>query len=75
MMTKSERSAAYKNYRTEIVDGRIYAVATIDYGSKPSEIRIQDMYQRLASETGPIGHHWYGTALAADRAYEARRSR
>ena len=75
-MTKEERLAAFKNYRVEIMEGRIYAVVAIDFGRKPHEIHFQDMYQRLTSATDTtIRKYWYGTTLAADHKHDEREAR
>ena len=74
-MTKEERLAAFKNYRVKIIDGRIYAVVTIDFGRAPNEIHIQDMYQRLTSEKDTIRGYWYGKMLAADHKHAEREAR
>ena len=74
-MTKEERRAAFKNHRVEIIDGRIYAVVTIDFGRKQNEIHFQDMYQRLNSATDTVRKYWHGTTLAADHKHDERETR
>jgi len=71
-MTKEERIAAFKDRRVEIIDGRIYAVVTVDFGRTPNETHVQDMYQRLSSETDTIRGYWHGTTLAADHKHDER---
>ena len=74
-MTKEERRAAFENYRVEIVDGRIYAVVTVDFGRKRGEIHLQDMYQRLLSEKDPVRKYWHGTMLGADHEHAKCRTK
>ncbi len=71
-MTKEERLAAFKNYRVEIVEDRIYAVVTFDVGRKPNEVRVVDWYQRLHSTTEPVQRYWHATMRAADHARKKR---
>lgn len=66
-MSKEECLAAYKNYRIEIIEDRIYAVATLDFGT-----HVQDMYQRLNAPTDAVKRYWHGTTLAADHKHEKR---
>jgi hypothetical protein len=74
-MTKEERQAAYANYRIEIIEDRIYAVVTLDYGRKPHEVHVQDMYQRLHAATDTVRKYWHGTMLAADHKHAEREAR
>ena len=75
MMTKEERIAAYKNHRIEVIDGRTYAVVTVDFGRSRRESHVQDMYQRLSAAGDTPRKLWHGTTLAADRRYEEREAR